>query len=262
MGIINLEIKYYIKVNKEEIMETLIIGHRGFNGEYVENTRESFIKALDLGVDGIELDVHLSKDGEVIVFHDFELKRMTGENGYVFQYTLAELKEMKILDKHEIPTLEEVIDDLIVYKKKSNKKLYLNVEFKAGSQMYKGIEERVMKICYERLAIEEVIFSSFDHQALVKIKELDERALTGVLTAAALVNPWDYVASIKGDYYHPNYLTLMPMVLGAMLENGLPINTYTVNDPKVGKQLIEAGIHMIITDEVEQMLQVRKECLL
>ncbi len=243
-------------------METLIIGHRGFNGEYVENTRESFLKALELGADGIELDVHLSKDGEVIVFHDFDLKRMTGENGYVFQYTLAELKEMKILDKHEIPTLEEVIDDLIAYKKQNNKKLYLNVEFKAGSQMYEGVEERVMKICYERLAVEEVIFSSFDHQALVKIKELDERALTGVLTAAALVNPWNYVDSIKGDYYHPNCMTLTPMVLEGMFKNRLPINTYTVNDPKIGKQLIEAGIHMVITDEVKLMLQVRKECSL
>lgn len=238
-------------------MATLIMGHRGFNGKYVENTLESFQKALEYGADGIELDIHCSKDGEIVVFHDFELKRMTGEEGFIFEYTLDELKNMKVAKKYEIPTLKEVLDLIIAFKSTLNKKIFLNVEFKAGSQMYEGIEGQVMKLCYEKLNVDEVIFSSFDHQALVKIKAIDSLALTGVLTTASLVEPWVYVSSIHGDYYHPHYLTLGPATLKSMLEKGMKINAYTVNRSMVAKQLIKAGIHMIITDEVEKMVMIR-----
>lgn len=238
-------------------MKTLIIGHRGFNSQYVENTLESFEAALAHGADGIELDVHLSSDGEVMVFHDFDLKRMTGQEGFIFQYTLKELKAMRVGSNHEMPSLSEVLD-LLVSHKKQGKKVYLNVEFKAGSQMYEGIEQKVMKLCYQKLSPDEVIFSSFDHQALLDIKVLDARALTGVLTTAALVKPWAYMDTIQGDFYHPYYLTLTPKLLQDMFGRGVKINAYTVNDQRVGQQLMAAGIHMIITDDVASMVALRE----
>lgn len=241
-------------------METLIIGHRGYKGKYIENTLQSFLKALEAGADGVELDVHLTKDGEVVVFHDFELSRMTKEKGYIFDYTLEDLREVKIENNNRIPTLNEVLEDLVQYKEKNLKsKIILNVEFKAGSQMYPGIEEKVMTICYEKLAFDEVIFSSFDHHCLVNIKAIDERAQIGVLTTASLVEPWHYMKTIRGDYYHPHYLTLSGKNLKEMMYNELLINAYTVNDLSLAKQLMFAGIHMIITDEVEKMIDLRKE---
>lgn len=241
-------------------METLIIGHRGYKGKYIENTRQSFLKALEAGADGIELDVHLTKDGEVVVFHDFELSRMTKKTGYIFDYTLDALREIKLENNHRIPTLIEVLEDLVQFKEKFSKsKITLNVELKAGSQMYPGIEEKVMDICYTHLSYEEVVFSSFDHHSLVTIKRLNKKAQIGVLSTAALVKPWDYVNSIQGDYYHPHYLALSKENLEEMMVNKLKINAYTVNDLSVAKQLMIAGIHMIITDEVAAMVQLRKE---
>lgn len=241
-------------------MSTLIIGHRGYNAKYTENTLESFIEALKAGADGIELDVHLTKDGEVVVFHDFDLSRMTKESGYIFEFTLEDLKEIKLENNHSIPTLREVLEKLIQYKDNYSKsEITLNVEFKAGSQMYPDIEEKVMEICYDKLSYNEIVFSSFDHQCLVEIKSLDQQAQIGVLTTAALVEPWLYVNRIKGDYYHPHYLSLSEKNLKEMIQNKLLINTYTLNDMTLGKQLMKAGIHMIITDEVEKMLDLRKE---
>jgi len=241
-------------------MSTLIIGHRGYKAKYIENTRESFLEALKAGADGIELDVHLTKDGEVVVFHDFDLYPRTKESSYIFEYTLEDLKKIELENHHSIPTLREVLEDLVQYKENfSRSKIMLNVELKAGSQMYPGIEEKVMTLCYDKLDYNEVIFSSFDHQCLVKIKSSDKRAQIGVLTTAALVEPWLYIKRIKGDYYHPHYLSLSEKNLKEMIQNKLLINTYTLNDLTLGKQLMKSGIHMIITDEVEKMLDMRKE---
>ena len=241
-------------------MKTLILGHRGYKAKYVENTRESFLKALEAGADGIELDVHLTKDGQVVVFHDFEMSRMTKEKGFIFEYSLEELRALKLKNHHTIPTLEEVVDDIVKFKKNNSiSKVYLNVEFKAGSQMYENIEAKVMNICYSKLSCEEVIFSSFDHHCLLNIKILDKNAKIGVLTTASLVEPWIYLQSLNADYYHPNYLTLSPKNLGEMLMSGLKINAYTVNRRSIARQLITAGIHMIITDEVKKIVAVKKE---
>jgi len=105
-------------IGEESNMETLIIGHRGYKEKYIDNTRQSFLKALEAGADGIELDVHLTKDGAVVVFHDFELSRMTKKTGYIFDYTLEALREVKIENNNRIPTLNEVLEDLVQYKKK------------------------------------------------------------------------------------------------------------------------------------------------
>ena len=88
----------------------LKIGHRGAKGHVVENTLASIQKALDFGVHGIEIDVHLCKSGELVVFHDFTLDRITNGSGEISAFTLSELKQFKIEDKFEIPTLEEVLN--------------------------------------------------------------------------------------------------------------------------------------------------------
>ena len=88
----------------------LIIGHRGAKGHAPENTLISFQKALELGVDGMELDVHLSTDNQIMVIHDETVNRTTNGNGFVNQLSLQELKALRIADAHQIPTLAEVLD--------------------------------------------------------------------------------------------------------------------------------------------------------
>ena len=88
----------------------IIIGHRGAMGYEPENTLRSFQKALDLGVDMIEFDVHLCKSGELVVFHDEKVNRTTNGQGYIAQKSLEKLKELDAGQGEKIPTLEEVLD--------------------------------------------------------------------------------------------------------------------------------------------------------
>ena len=122
-------------------IETLKIGHRGAMGYVVENTLESIQKALDFGVHGVEIDVHLCASGELVVFHDFTLERMTNGTGAISKYTLSELKQLKIGHKFQIPTLEEVLELI-------NKECLLNIELKGQQTAFETcrIIEKYVKI--------------------------------------------------------------------------------------------------------------------
>lgn len=240
-------------------MNTKILGHRGFKEQYPENTLVSFKAALDAGADGIELDVHYSKDKKLIVFHDFALEALTGTKGNIFDYSSDELRKLSI-EKNGIsdslPTLEEVLKLVSSY---NNPKLCVNVELKAGSALYPEIEKNVIDLCSNYLILDNYIFSSFDHEALARIKSMDATLKTGVLTQCALYKTWDYLKTLNADFYHPHYLTLMPDHLKSLLINQVKINTYTVNDPVIAKALIASNVHSIITDCVADMLALRKE---
>ncbi|MBF4695978.1 glycerophosphodiester phosphodiesterase family protein [Fusibacter ferrireducens] len=245
-------------------MNTKVLAHRGFKSLYPENTLLAFRKALEIGAHGLELDIHFSKDGELMVFHDFELERMTGTKGYLYDFTCKELKKMPIhQDGHEekIPLLEEVLILFSEFEKEKplSEPRILNVEFKAGSLFYPDIEEKALHLCLKYLNKNQLIFSSFDHQALVKIKELNSEVLTGALTASALVDPWLYLNRIQADFYHPHYFTLGGEHLKHMLKHHLKINTYTLNDPQVARQLIQHQIHAIITDCPDKILEILHE---
>ena len=245
-------------------MRTKIIAHRGFKSEYPENTLLAFRKALEIGAHGLELDVHYSKDGELVVFHDFDLQRMTKEKGYVYDFSWKELKEMTIHQdghKDKIPLLEEVLILFSEFEREAPlaEPRILNVEFKAGSLFYAHIEEKVVNLCLKYLDKEQLIFSSFDHKALTRLKEIDSDVLTGALTTAVLVDPWLYLDRIHADFYHPHYFTLGGENLKQMQKHNLKINTYTLNDTRVAKQLIEHQIHAIITDCPDKLLALLDE---
>ena len=101
----------------------ITIGHRGARGYVAENTLESIQKALDLNVDGIEIDVFRCASGEIVVFHDKKLKRLTGHSGLIEETTFEELENILIEGKYRIPTLQQVL-------KKIDGKILLNVELK------------------------------------------------------------------------------------------------------------------------------------
>ncbi len=241
---------------------TLIFGHRGAKAYDAENTLLSFEHALEMGADGIELDIHYSKDGEIMVFHDFTLNRMCGVNGSIYDYTLEQLKSFKVQFRNqyqEIPTLDEVLNLILNMQEKLGRKILLNVELKAGSDFYPGIEKKVLDLCYSRLPKDQVIFSSFDHFALKSIRSLDAQALTGVLTASAMVAPWEYVKKLGANYYHPAYQSLTSRFMSEIQGLDFNINAYTVNDINVAKQLFKQEINAIITDTPDVMIEIRKQ---
>lgn len=240
---------------------TKIFGHRGAKAYFPENTLMSFQKAMEMGADGLELDIHYSKDGQIVVFHDFTLERMTGASGNIFDFTLAELEDLTVTEfghTEEIPTLEAVLQTIKDYEEESDREILLNIEFKAGSAVYPGIEERTVALCEKYLKRSQLIYSSFDHYALKAIKAISPDIQTGVLTTAVMVDPWEYVRKLQADFYHPYYMTLFGESLKAFAEERIMLNTYTVNDVQVAEKLMQAGIYSLITDTPDVMLEVRR----
>src|SRR5436190_6736475 len=115
-----------------------VVGHRGAMGYCPENTFASFERGLELGADWIELDVHLSRDGALIVIHDETLDRTTNGHGYVKDHTLAELQQLDAGNGERIPTLPEVLDWA------KSRKAILDIEIKNAPLYYDGIEAKVV----------------------------------------------------------------------------------------------------------------------
>lgn len=240
---------------------TKIFGHRGAAGNYPENTLISFRKALEFGVDGIELDVHYSKDGYLVVYHDFFLNNLTGAEGKVSDKMLDELKALTIKNgaySDKIPTLEEVLKLIVDFQTETGKEILLNVEWKAGSTFYPDIEKRTFDLCLQYLNPNQLIFSSFDHYALQKVKSISQEAKTGILTQSAIVDPWIYMQYIEADFYHPHYFIATENELSRLKAHDILTNIYTVNDPAVAKKLIENNVNGIFTDYPELICPLTK----
>lgn len=241
---------------------SMIIGHKGACAYAPENTLESFKLALDMGADAIELDVHLSKDGEIVVIHDEKVKRTTEAEGFVYEMTLAELKELDACYRKEayrgvkIPTLGEVYDlvrdtDCIVH-----------VEIKTDKRLYPDIEKKCLALEKEKGMKGRVIYSSFNHYTLKTLKELDPEAKTALLYESIDYQPWNYAKMAGADYIHPckNSLYLAKDVILQSVENGIPANVWTVNTEDIMEECIrqKAGI---ITDYPDVAVTVRKRLL-
>lgn len=242
---------------------SMIIAHRGYSGKYPENTMLAFEKALEYGAEGLEIDIQLTKDGEVVICHDEQIDRTSNGKGYIKDLTLAELKqytfnnqmdglEEEDAEKIKIPTLIELLDWMM------DTQLLLNIEFKTSYFDYQGIVAKTIDLVKERNLEDRIFFSSFNHHTLKEVKALDERLECGFLTVANLLNPGEYCQQYKVEHYHPLYTSLLltPEVIEDCKANGININTYTVNDAEVIKQLLNLEVGGIITNEVELAVQL------
>lgn len=228
---------------------TKVWAHRGASGYYPENTMSAFEEAVKQKADGIELDVHLTKDGYLIVCHDETLNRTTNGKGFIKQHNLYELKQLDAgswFDKkskgEKIPLLEEVMELV------RSSDIELNIEIKAGSIFYPGIEEKVLKMIDKYSLREKVIVSSFDHYSLVKIKSIDKNIKTGILYTEALYKPINYMKTTGADALHPNYITLTKDVVEEARSLGIDINTYTVNKEEHIRMVKAMNVNAIITN--------------
>lgn len=182
---------------------TEIFAHRGASGYAPENTLEAFRLAMEQGADGIELDVHLTKDGEVVVIHDETLDRTSDGQGKVRDYTLEELKKFSFhnhIEKYkgvQIPTLKEVLDLV------ENSSMKVNIELKTGIYWYEGIEEKTMEIVKNKKMEGRVIYSSFNHYSIQKILEQDIHAETAYLFSDVTLNMEKYAKETGVKGLHP-----------------------------------------------------------
>ena len=160
-----------------------IWAHRGCSQRYPENTLLAFENAARLnGLIGIELDIQLTRDGELVVIHDERVDRTTEGSGYVREYTLSELKKLHIYadvnPTQEIPTMKEVLDLL---DDRLQEGLKINIELKNSVCPYEGMEEKIVELVHRRALENRIIYSSVNAKSLEKLRSLDAEAEIGIL---------------------------------------------------------------------------------
>lgn len=219
----------------------LIIGHRGACGHAPENTLASFSKALEIGVDAVELDVHLAKSGELVVIHDETVDRMADGKGFVADKTIEELKEYTLEWGEKIPTLNEVFDLI-------DKRCIINVELK-GHSTAKPVADLIRKYVVEKgWSYENFFASSFNHHELFAFHQLLPEVQTGALLEGI---PFHYAAFAEdiGATHAVLYLhTVNKEFVNDAHMRGLQVFIYTVNDPDDMKRLLDLGVDGMITN--------------
>ena len=235
----------------------LIWAHRGASGYAPENTLPSFAKAIELGADGVELDVQLTKDGEIVVIHDETIDRTSDGSGWVKDKTLAELRKYNYNATHPeyayagIPTLRAVYEFL------KPAGLTINVELKTGIIPYPGLVEKVMELTKEMGMEEMVLYSSFNHSTCVRIHEIDPQAYVGFLYADGIIDIAGYTARYGGNALHPAlYFLAEPGYMERAKAAGLDVNAWTINEPEHIGMAKELGINAIITNYPDRALEI------
>jgi glycerophosphoryl diester phosphodiesterase len=219
----------------------LKIGHRGAAGYEPENTLVSFQKAIDMGVDGIELDVHLSNDGQIMVIHDETIDRTTNGRGVVRKLSLQELKSFRTEKLQEIPTLSEVIDAV-------NKRCLVNIELK-GDGTAKPVLNLIENYVLEKnWNYNQFLVSSFDWIALKEVRLLNSKIPIGVLTHTDLDLALAFAKFIKAETIHPYFHLLTKENTRQMQKEGFQVLAWTVNEPDDIQQIQSLQVNGIISD--------------
>ncbi len=241
---------------------TKILAHRGFSGLYPENTKLAFEKAISvLGCNGIENDVHLTKDGKVIIIHDETLDR-TCKNmrGYVKDYTLDELLHGDFsksstghFDPQQIMTLHEYLELV------EPTSLLTNIELKTSIIPYEGIEEKVLREIQEFDLIPRIIISSFNHYSVLRMKKLCPQIKCGLLTCDWIINAGKYVSSHQMECYHPTFYNCTSDLVPEIHSYGIEINTWTVNEPEDISSMLRLNVDAIITNFPGRAVSLRQQ---
>lgn len=246
----------------EEKKSIKVWAHRGANAYAPENTMEAFEKAVQLGADGIELDVHQTTDDEIVVIHDDRLERTSNGKGFVKDYSLSELRKFDYArgsqfegKKHyDIPTLKEVFDLL----RPTN--LTVNIELKTLVIRYRGIENQLLKIADEFGMTDRIWFSSFSRLSIEKIHLLRPDAKVGFLYTETSAMMPTFAGNLGLTALHPSFINLLsPRFMEECRNHGLLVNMWTIDTPEQMRACYLAGVHAVITNYPDKALEVFRE---
>ncbi|WP_455682271.1 glycerophosphodiester phosphodiesterase [Thomasclavelia sp.] len=223
------------------------LGHRGYSERYPENTMIAFKKAIEGNFDGIETDVHLTKDNKLVLIHDEKINRTSNGKGYIKDYTYDELCNYNF-NYHfkdvnaRIPLLEELLDYC------SEKDVILNLEIKTDKIHYNNIEQMTYDLVRQKGLLNKVIFSSFYLESLLKLREIDNTLYLGYLFEDNYEINKEIVLKYKFNAAHPKYVFLNEKEINDYHSNGIDVNTWTVNNDEIKDFLFEEGVKIIITN--------------
>lgn len=228
-----------------------IFAHRGFSGYYPENTMLAFQKVAEETVaDGIELDIQLTKDGEIVIMHDEMLDRTTNGSGWLKDHTREELKMLSVgvnvkgfFPRQTIPTLREYFTWL------KTTKLITNIELKTSYFEYEGIEEKLIAMVKEFGLEDQIWYSSFNHYTVARIKKLMPEAKCGLLTDTWLMNIGEYAASQGAASVNARtYFCAKEGVAADLHAHNIALQAWTPNDAEMMQELVDAGVDVLITN--------------
>ena len=240
----------------------LVVGHRGFSGVAPENTIASFKKAMEIGVDMIELDVHLSKDGQVVVIHDDTLNRTTNGKGKVVSYTLNELKQLDAgswfgsqFSGERIPTLKEVSE-------LTRGQVLLCIELKGGDlgqYTLKDLADRSLQEVEKAGMLSQVLFASFDSSAIERIREKNPRIPVALIYSRSWSSPQEVTGGRPIPVLSCRGTVLTQTNASKARQQGIKVLVWTVNTEEHMEQFVNMGVDGIITDHPNRLIKILKK---
>ncbi|MEW2921211.1 glycerophosphodiester phosphodiesterase family protein [Muricauda sp. ANG21] len=223
----------------------LVIGHRGAMGHETENTLVSIKKAMDLGVDMIEIDVFRIDSGEIAVFHDRTVDRLTNGSGMIEDYNMFAMRQLVVEGGHRIPILQDVL-------KLINNQVALNIELKG----YKTAEKVNQVINYyisnRGWSADNIIISSFIWDELREMRKINPDIKIAVLTEEDPLQAIEVAKELNAVAINPNYTTLTAENTAKIQDEGLKVYTWTVNKPEDIQRMKDFGVDGIITNYPER----------
>ncbi|MDO4271988.1 MAG: glycerophosphodiester phosphodiesterase, partial [Candidatus Saccharibacteria bacterium] len=238
----------------------LVYAHRGASAYAPENTLPAFQKAIDMHADGIELDIQLTKDNQIVVIHDEWIDRTSTGKGWVKDYTLEELRQFSYnknfpeLGTVTIPTMQEVFDLI----KPTN--LRIDIELKTGVVFYPKLEEMILAMVKENGMEDRVEYSSFNHYTCVKLHELNPDAYVGFLYMDGTIDIVEYAKKHGANALNPALYNLQyPNMVLDCHQNQIDINAWTVDEKDYMRRCVEMGVRSIITNVPDKVFDVYKE---
>lgn len=230
----------------------IVFAHRGFSGKYPENTMLAFGKAVEAGCDGIELDVHETADGKLVIIHDESVDRTTDGHGRVCDFSYAQLKQLNaaklfahITPFEPVPSFEEYC------RWAQSLDIITNIEIKTDNVYYPEIEQKVCDTIFRYGLEHKVILSSFNHISLLRVKEISGDFPVGALVERenfVKVYPGYYCARSGFEYYHPAVSMLSDEMVASCARHGIGINVWTVNTPEDVDRLWRWNCNGMITN--------------
>ncbi len=219
----------------------MVIGHRGAGASDIENTVSSFKKAIEMGVDMVELDVWQCASGEIVVFHDEMVDRLANGSGPLKNRTLSEIKELDLANGERIPTLEEVLHVI-------DRRVRVNIEIKdphASEPVCALIQQYVNE---KQWSYKDFLVTSFNHFLINEICVRHPLISTGVISSAVLLNYGDYLSKLDVEYAVVYARHLTPQFNEDIKRSGKKIIVYTVNYPETVQRMLQLGVDGMVTD--------------
>lgn len=223
-----------------------LMAHRGDGMNHPENTLPAFQSSIDSGVQWIELDVTQTKDGVLVVYHDEDLRRITGQEKKIWEVTYEELKTFSVEESMgpaysnvRIPTLEQVMD-------LCSGKVKLNIEVKENGHESPDFIDRIVALIGQKQMQGQCMITSFGYDVLTKVKSLDASLATGYILSR---QPEQFETYTAADSFMLSIDLIRPELVKQLHSLGKQVSVWTVNDPCSVKKCLEAGADSLITDK-------------